>query len=611
MKTNKYLGITMLAATMLTAASCTDFDDYNEVPVDPTSQSGSGLSLWENISGNAELSDFRQLVERTGFQENLKQERSYTIWAPKNGFTGLSDYQAMSDSLLLIHFVKNHIAEFKFAASGKVDNQRIRMLNDKNLVFTGDGTYQFGNVAVDEANVPSRNGVMHILSDAVKFYPNLYEYIKQTDTIGLLRSHIMKYEVTKIDKDKSEKGPIVNGIQTYIDSVMVTSNSILGRNGLNAKIQSEDSTYTFIMPVDKAFTDYYNRVKTLYNYIPTMTAVDFSKFTKASDTFTKTGTPGVEEAAIPGLVDSIARKDLISNLVYNNNLRYWNGGFVDDTRPLDTIYSTNGGFFSNPKEIAVDHTIIGPVEMSNGYARVVDTLAFHPWETYNPQISSANLEKAYNNKKTSARREGVVVTVRDEKHWVLGENYQRDEFTFELVEPNGDRSKPEMFYSLPNVLSGTYRIYCVFLPAQLGNTGANKPTAMNFQLRYCNAKNQMQTYNFCANPNDAAHKAQASGAWTDNPKTLNLATAFANDTNKVVKADTIYLGDFTFPVCYKGVKDNDNKSLAPCINVTSPLSVFNATQMANYSREFRIWAFVLRPVDYDEYLKSKTTNDNE
>lgn len=591
----------MMAATMLTAASCSDFDDYNEVP-SASSQAGDNLSLWENISRNAELSDFRALVERTGFHKNLQQDRSYTVWAPQNGFTGLADYQAMSDSLLLEHFVKNHIAEYKFMASGKVDNQRIHMLNNKSLVFNGDGNYQFSGVDVAKANVPSLNGVMHVLSNSIQFYPNLYEYIKMADTIGMLRNQIMKYEVTALDYDKSEKGPIVNGVQTYIDSVMVTSNSIL-KSGLRAYIDREDSAYTMIMPTNAAFTDYISRVAKLYNYIAEVKCHDVAKYEKPADTKEKSATVA---GSLSELRDSIARKSLITNLVYSHTFDY-NKGMKDDTA-LDTIFSTGYHFLSNGDEIVRDHTIIGPVEMSNGFARIVDTLAFHPWETYNPQINSRNLLRAFNNTKANARSEAVPMKVRTPGWSLFDPEYGIDEFTYQLVEPQiVDKSKPEMFYSLPDVLSGKYRIYCVFLPAWTGNTGANLPTAMNFQLRYCDEKGKLQTYNFCANPDDANHKAQEGGTWQDNPKTLNMATAFQNDTNLVNKADTIYLGEFEFKICYKDLENN----VAPSIYVSSPLSVFNKTQMANYSREFRFWAFIARPVDYDDYLKSKKSNDNE
>ena len=40
----------MMAAGMLTATSCSDFDDYNEAQMNP--EATGNLSLWENIKQN-------------------------------------------------------------------------------------------------------------------------------------------------------------------------------------------------------------------------------------------------------------------------------------------------------------------------------------------------------------------------------------------------------------------------------------------------------------------------------------------------------------------------------------------------------------------------------
>jgi uncharacterized surface protein with fasciclin (FAS1) repeats len=583
----------MLAATMLTAASCSDFDDYNEVPA--STLQADGQSLWENISQNPDLSDFRNLVQRTGFQNHLQEIRAYTVWAPKNGFD-MTDYQAMSDSMLLAQFVKNHIAEYNYVASGHLDSLRIRMLNGKSLRFIGDGQYRFGNVDVITPNQPNSNGILHIVDKAIRFYPNLYEYLSLAPDIDLLRSYIKKYELTELDLSNSEKGPIVNGVQTYIDSVLVTSNTMLGRNGLNAQIQNEDSSYTFLMPTDKAYQEYHDRISSLYNYIETTTAQTPATFDKASDTKSDNVTVNATY-----LRDSLTRLLVVQDLIYSHSYNY-NRGLIDHNTAVDTLYSTQRSKLSNPQDI-FSQTVGQPVEMSNGYARIVDSLAFHPWETYNPQITSLltrNMLNAFNHNAT-------LVHYTNPRGNILGPEYT--EFYYGLLEPKvADSSKPEFFISLPNVLSGKYKVYCVVLPAICGKTGVNLPTAMNFQLRYCDAKNKLQTYNFCADPADPAHQADSTGTKQENPKTLNMKTAFVNDTTLKYKADTIALGEFTFPICYKGL---GNSNIAPFIHVSSPLSVFNKTQMANYSREFRIWAIILRPVDYDEYLNQNNTNNNE
>ena len=132
--------------------------------------------------------------------------------------------------------------------------------------------------------MPSNNGLMHLLDGAAAFYPNLYEYLSMADGIDSLRNYFMHYSDTTLS-DESVKGPMVNGVQTYIDSVMVTTNSLM--RTLNAKLENEDSTYTFVMPTDEAYQKMYDRVKPLYNFITTTTVQDVEQFAQATGTQTK------------------------------------------------------------------------------------------------------------------------------------------------------------------------------------------------------------------------------------------------------------------------------------------------------------------------------------
>lgn len=577
-----------MAAGVLVATSCSDFNDYNEVPEAPTASAAS--TLWDYISSNSQLSSFRDLVARTGYQSYLQQPRAYTIWAPTN--LDMAKYANMSDSLLLEQFVKNHIAEYNYVASGDLDNQRVLMLNGKSFNFTGNGSYQFAGVDVTQANVPCSNGIMHILGSEVPFYPNLYEYLDQGTEIDSIRNYIKRYEVTTLDVSSSEKGPIVNGVQTYIDSVMVTTNSILGRSGLNANLQNEDSVYTMLLPTNKAYKDFYTRVKSLYNYIAATQVEMPTEYTKASDKKQQT----VTLAAPAYRSDSLARKELLSNLVFSHSNTYNARVFGDlekDPAMEDTLVSTNRTKLSTPYEIIDRYLVDEPVVMSNGFARVVDSLAFPSWDSFNPQITSLmtrNLLKTFASNVTS-------VQVQDPTGSVLGPEYTT--FRYTLIENEKDVSLPDMMVSLPDVLSATYNVYCVVLPYVVGRAGVNKITPMNFSLSYTDASNMIQTYNFSSNPSD------------NNPKTLNLTTAFMNDTLKTNVADTIKLGTFTFPICYKGLASS-SENIAPHIRVTSPIPAIDLIRKTTpYSREFRIWGFILRPVEYDDYLNSLKSNDNE
>ena len=110
----------MLAAGMLTATSCSDFKDYNEVPTDALP--AGNQTLWQNIQQDAELSDFAALVKQAGFDTELDNTKSFTVWAPKNGTFSMADYQGLSQANLLQQFVKNHVAEYGHQASGAVSD---------------------------------------------------------------------------------------------------------------------------------------------------------------------------------------------------------------------------------------------------------------------------------------------------------------------------------------------------------------------------------------------------------------------------------------------------------------------------------------------------------
>jgi uncharacterized surface protein with fasciclin (FAS1) repeats len=569
-------------------ASCSDFSDYNDVPAD---QLASGnQTLWANIQQNANLSDFAALVKRSGFDKELDNTRTYTVWAPVNGTFNTADYQGLSDSLLLQRFVKSHVAEYGHAASGMVE-ERVHTLNEKSFTFEGNGTYTYGGQIVSQANLPSSNGVMHLLQGTAQFYPNLYEYLRMGDDIDSLRNHFLKYELTQLDTKNSVKGPIIGGIQTYIDSVVTTTNSLT--RSLNASLQNEDSTYTFLMPTNKAYGDLYDKVKPLYKFAATTTVPDIDAYTKATDTKTKKVTV---DAAY--LSDSLARRIIVRNLVYSNNDTY-NQWLVEKGLFTDTLRSTTRSKFSNPRDIIAQ--VKEKVTMSNGTAYMTDSLAFLPWELYNPEIIINPLYYTYTaDSKNRFTFSSTAVKIENEEAQLMFNDDQITDFRFLYIYPTSDYAKPEVYIELPNVLSTTYEFYAVFLPysfvdrydvVHTFHAFDDKPNLLNFQINYTAANGNTASYNFSS-------KFLQTGAKADeNPKSFNKTTAFENDQHKV---DTLYLGKFTFPVAYNGLGD-----YTPNIHITNPIGVFNKTDMATWTRDVRLAAIIMKPVELSEYEKQQ------
>ena len=598
MKVNKYIGMVMMAAGVLATASCTDFDDYNKAVVDEGMPS-SNQTLWQNIQQNAQLSDFAALVKKSGFAENLDATQYYTVWAPVNGTFDASAYEQLGNKALLRQFVQNHIASYGHHATGVLDEtNRILMLNKKSYNFTGSqNSYQFDGVNVLQENLSNSNGVMHILDGDVAFYPNLYEYVTDSTLavgreIDSLRHFFQKYELTYLDEKASVVGPIVDGMQTYVDSVMVTENALWG--SLNAKIANEDSTYTFLMPTNKAWSSAHDKIKSYYQYAPETNAQAFVPNTSG----------GIDISPTPSSItidnaywqDSMTTRAITNNLVYSNRNGYnlWLEGSPSATYGVDTLYTTTRTKLSNPTAI-IDQTK-AKLQMSNGVARIVDSLAFYPWETYAPERSVS----AASNSNRARVATGTAKTYSVHLEGVP----EQEDFNYVWVQSSGGYSKPELDLYLPNVLSTTYDIYCVFVPpydAWPTNSEELRPNRVIFTLNYCDATGTLKDYEFLDENPDHIADFQSKFNLTDNATNRTTIRAFSNDPTKL---DTLYIGEFTFPVCYYGLGDE----YCPNIKITSPFSVFNTSLTAAFSRDMRIASVILKPkelVEFEEESKKK------
>ena len=333
----------MIVAAMFAATSCSDFSDYNETP--STGNMSADKTLWENISQNENLSDFAALVKKAGFDAALSQSHFYTVWAPANGTFDAQALMAEDSTKVLKEFVKNHIADYNHVISGAID-ERIKVLNEKSYDFVGDGSYTYDGLNITTLNQPSINGIMHILNGAAQFYPNIYE--QATSATGLdidsVVNFFKRYEIQTLDTKNSVLGPTVNGKQTYIDSVMIVTNTAFDM--LHAKVSKEDSSYTMLAPTNEAWVAQYNKVKKYYNYIATTSAQDMAEATSTSSAPTSKVTidPAYQS-------DSMAVLGVVGCLLYNNN-NYYNDWLKEEGKqPFDTLKSTTRLLFTNPEEI--------------------------------------------------------------------------------------------------------------------------------------------------------------------------------------------------------------------------------------------------------------------
>ena len=561
----------MMAVGMLTATSCSDFDDYNSEVVDPNLNGN--MTLWENMSdASSNVKEFAQLAKKAGFADVLNSTRYFTVWAPLDGTYNSSELMAMDSTKLLKEFVLNHIADRNYPASGTME-EKVITLNKKAYIFNG---IQFGDAALDKANMPSKNGTIHALKGKVPFLFNVYEYLNEIDGCKNFIDYVKKYEITYLDEHASIKGPIVEGVQTWIDSVMVTRNTMFEET-LRADVENEDSSYTIFIPTDEAWNMAYNKIDSAYNYLSTFKWQDLESTEVGTNTASSTkmtATLGATEYKLDAdfFSDSIVKRKITDYVLYSNNEPY-NEFMKPEVGATigDTILTTRKAKLTNVPAI-LDATVGEKQRLSNGWARKMDALNFLPWETYNPTIKTLTVGRGLAIKDIINVRFDGDAKMLD----TLGVKLDNPEEEFRWLEaaPSTLSGKPELDFYLNDARSTTYNIYVVLVQNLEKAKEERLPYALRFDLSYTNSAGNPQKM-----------------TWGD------TKTPVMTDPTKI--ADTISLGEFTFPICYYGL------NAAPNLKISHTVTSFTSTNRNKYEQTLRVANIILKPVEQEKYEARK------
>lgn len=432
--------------------SCKDEDHYEPDP-SVTSES----SLMSLIKENPELTSFAKIVEGIGYDKILESSESYTVWAPKNEHLANLSFATKEDSL---RFVKNHIARFLYNASGNTD-KTIYMENTKLIKFQGgNNSYTFGGVRVDDANIVAKNGVLHIIEDQVKYTPNIWEKMED-EGFDLIRDYL--YSETVMDFDQFASKVIdynEEGLPVY-DSVFNESNRFWGiypyafsssrmlrerasnyyRGGLYS-IQREDSSYTMLLPTNKAWQKAYDE--------------RFPYFVN-----NRTDNPD----SVQNYYTQFA---IVQDLVFRGKI---------SPETATSLESTRIAVLSNPADLFRNSIL---ENLSNGWVYITDELKFNPWESW------------YKSIKVEAEDGGLTIypaaTVSSVR--TISDNVgdvSNGQYVYNASIRAGITTTFQEFY-LPNNLAAEYNIYCVFIPDIRYPDNANSPkmTKVQFQVLQLN-----------------------------------------------------------------------------------------------------------------------------
>ena len=581
----------MTAVAALGFQSCTDWDDHYNVATDPGNTADQ--TIWEQINSNPKLSHFATLLQKVGYDKVLSDNQSYTVWAPNNDTYDFEKYNAMSDSLLKAEFLNNHIARGYHRAVGTIE-ERVHLLNKKVMDFTGNGIYTLGSQSIETANILSKNGIVHLMKDYMDFRPNFYESFLRNENTSQLAKLFLGAMKKEIDKTNSIEGPMKDGEITYLDTVYVESNKMF--SNINAILDAEDSTYTMIVPTDKAWETSYAKVKSYYKFPKSI-----QPFTVENDE--KTGELKYTRASVTTLnADSLtklyAQSALLEPLVFSHTV---NKVFQNKDIPnasTDSIKSTTGDIICNTLNYQSSNSRLvndaadlfvncQKQKMSNGNAWITDTIRLKPWDSWCPVIHLRAQNGSYQAGTDKVSLAQNVRVSSDNRNPNVEGSMHSTSF-YEVTSNLG--ATPETYFYVPAMWSTPYAVYLTMVPANITDEEAEVKT-QKFQIRSFQNDENGGTYNtFAPTP-----------LKKDFNTTTNYATVtFDFGTQESSRIVPKFMGVFTPAFCYRNLSNFSDPVPLPVFNIRS-----GDRAVRNQSSVLRIASITLVPMEAVKYYQAQ------
>lgn len=542
----------LVALALIGTASCSEsFNDHYEAF--DTSTSG---TLWQSITQNPETSNFAKVLQATGYDRDLAGSQVLTVFAPTNDVLTDEKTQQLIDSYYtelkqlynndplkrsrtttVKEFVQNHVALYNHSVSGGMQPDKIYMLNGKYITLTDNS---FGSVGVKTKNQQVGNGVLFTLGGLVKYSPSIFELVKQDPDLKNVSDFLYEpvadvynpnkkyyFHVEKLNEALSVPGDIVDGEQTYLDSVLYIDNTII--NDIRARIDKEDSTYYAVFPKNELWNKLVQQNEKYFVYPKNNQVVDkYDSLTTIMPRlsvlwgaqFSKTINP---KLGVSQDIDSIKSPFAIK---YENRYRF------SENKDMIWEYKqpyAQGGVFDGTT----------PVECSNGVLMKTDKWNFNPTNGFLISSVMEAEDDATNdeeNKKESSEYYNTTWDVRS----VSADNPWYHKISgHQLAIMTPRQNFGSQLLDFTNVFSGVpYDLYIVTAPSTAADelTLDVLPTRFKVTLYYTDITGKLVEREI--KPEDSERME-----YYENKDTYN----FLVDPTKIDKIKV--LSNFTFPTC--------------------------------------------------------------
>lgn len=425
----------LLCGSFAVLASCSNDWDNHYFPDGGNTSDETVLTL---IKSNPDLSKFAEMIKAVGMEDMLNTTQTYTVWVPSNDALSGID---LSDIDEVTRIVSNHIARYNISSSTNPE-KNVRMYNGKVNRFDGN---TFAGVELIQTDIIAKNGVLHLIKEAIPYRYNLREYINTHSECSLLAAFIARFDEQKFDEEASAPLDVDENGNTVYDTVTVAYNRLFEHTvyGLGS-IEAEDSVFTMLVPDNMAWQNAYDKISKYY------TVYD-SNSDKAD--------------SIRDVQTSLA---IISDLIFRAEITNPAGSGSQTTTSGSLITDMASMFAGSTSEKA-----------SNGMLYLTSSLNLYPSETFNKSINVEGEEST--GRETATRTSAytrVIGTDNDLYNEISSHSYLE-------VQGTTASAGPGVTFRVPNVLSGKYDIYATFVPASVEDASlSNDSTRMMFTFNY-------------------------------------------------------------------------------------------------------------------------------
>lgn len=458
---HKILTGAMLCGALL-MASCDDSEGLKPTPEVPYADK----TLLEVMTSDPQLTDFLEVVNSCGghcADSLFGKSRVYTVWAPINGTFNkdslIEEAKGPNRDIVFHSFVKAHIANHLRAANGTLeDDNLILLLNEKMAAFAGnrvDG-YTFDGNEILESNIRVWNGILHKISTPAQYKYNIWEYLRTDSRIDSVSNYLYSFDVTEFAPLQSIIGPIVNGEQTYVDSVFVTSNKMLSHGTGVGFLNREDSLYTVYVPVNEVWNELLAKAEKHFNY-----------------SMTTKNPASISFEDRDSLKNHYMRSNVVKYLTYSDNVQ------VDLNNPDSLLPIWNGGKRKLFAKADIEEYVIFEKGLSNGTLKIMDKSPFDQFDLWHDTIKIEG-----ENQEMRFETSGVTDYMR-----TATKNQINKDSIFAGAEISGgsyyegysERANATARFKLPDVLSAKYNVAIIIVPKNITNENVSEE-----ELKPCN-----------------------------------------------------------------------------------------------------------------------------